>query len=74
MVSRVLLRQCQPGDLVDGRYRIGPKLAEGGMGVVFFAEHVLIRRRVAIKLLHAELARDRWMVRRFLHEIGRAHV
>ncbi len=38
------------------------------MGVVFLAEHVLIRRRLAIKLLHAELAPDRWMVQRFLHE------
>jgi serine/threonine-protein kinase len=38
------------------------------MGVVFLAQHVLIRRRVAIKLLHAELAPDRWMVQRFLHE------
>lgn len=69
MVSRVpLLGQCQPGDLIDGRYRIAQKLAEGGMGVVFLAEHVLIRRRLAIKLLHAELAPDRWMVQRFLHE------
>jgi serine/threonine protein kinase len=38
------------------------------MGVVFLAEHVLLRRRVAIKLLHAELAPDRWMVQRFLQE------
>jgi eukaryotic-like serine/threonine-protein kinase len=38
------------------------------MGVVFLAEHVLLRRRLAIKLLHAELASDRWMVQRFLHE------
>jgi serine/threonine-protein kinase len=69
MASRVpLLRQCQPGDLIDGRYRIAQKLAEGGMGVVFLAEHVLLRRRLAIKLLHAELATDRWMVQRFLHE------
>lgn len=69
MALRVpVLRQCQPGDLIDGRYRIAQKLAEGGMGVVFLAEHVLIRRRLAIKLLHAELASDRWMVQRFLHE------
>jgi serine/threonine protein kinase len=73
MASRVpLLRQCQPGDLIDGRYRIAQKLAEGGMGVVFLAEHVLIRRRLAIKLLHAELAPDRWMVQRFLHEAAAA--
>jgi serine/threonine-protein kinase len=38
------------------------------MGAVFLAEHVLLGRRLAIKLLHAELASDRWMVQRFLHE------
>ncbi|HEX3480266.1 MAG TPA: serine/threonine-protein kinase [Kofleriaceae bacterium] len=67
-----VLRECQPGDLIDGRYRIAQKLAEGGMGVVYLAEHVLIRRRLAIKLLHAELASDRWMVQRFLHEAAAA--
>jgi eukaryotic-like serine/threonine-protein kinase len=73
MAARVpFLRQCQPGDLIDGRYRIAQKLAEGGMGVVFLAEHVLLRRRLAIKLLHAELAPDRWMVQRFLHEAAAA--
>jgi serine/threonine protein kinase len=47
---------------------------------VFLAEHVLIHRRVAIKLLHAELAADRWAVRRFLNEgaaagtLGHPHI
>jgi len=73
MALRVpVLRQCQSGDVIDGRYRIAQKLAEGGMGVVFLAEHVLIRRRLAIKLLHTELASDRWMVQRFLHEAAAA--
>jgi serine/threonine-protein kinase len=62
----------QAGDLIDGRYRIARRLAEGGMGVVFLAEHMLIRRRLAIKLLHPELATDRWMVQRFLNEAAAA--
>ncbi|HEY6177059.1 MAG TPA: serine/threonine-protein kinase [Kofleriaceae bacterium] len=61
-----------PGDVIDGRYRILRKLADGGMGTVFLATHMLIRRRVAIKLLHAELASDQWMVRRFLNEAAAA--
>jgi serine/threonine-protein kinase len=65
-------RELQPGDLVDGRYRILGLIADGGMGTVFLAEHMLIRRRVAIKLLHVELASDRWMVRRFLNEASAA--
>jgi len=69
-VSRA--KQFQPGDVVDGRYRILRKLADGGMGSVFLAEHMLIKRRVAIKLLHAELAADRSMVNRFLQEASAA--
>jgi eukaryotic-like serine/threonine-protein kinase len=60
--------QFQPDSIVDGRYRIVRKLAEGGMGTVFLAQHTLIKRRVAIKLLHAELAEDSWMLDRFLNE------
>jgi serine/threonine protein kinase len=58
----------QPDDVIDGRYRIIRHLADGGMGTVFLAEHVLIKRRVALKLLHAELAADSAMVKRFMNE------
>ena len=64
--------EFQPGDVVDGRYRIIRKLADGGMGTVLLAEHMLIKRRVAIKFLHAELATDRGMVHRFLNEASAA--
>jgi eukaryotic-like serine/threonine-protein kinase len=64
--------ELYPGDVIDGRYRILRKLADGGMGTVFLATHMLIRRRVAIKLLHPELAPDPWMVRRFLNEAAAA--
>jgi serine/threonine-protein kinase len=65
-------REFQPGDIVDGRYRIVRRLAVGGMGTVFLAEHMLIKRRVAIKVLHPELATDRRMVNRFLNEASAA--
>src|SRR6185436_1087714 len=60
------------GDIIDGRYQIVRKLAEGGMGTVYLAEHVLIRRRVALKLLHSELAADSAMIRRFMNEASAA--
>ncbi|HEY5935964.1 MAG TPA: serine/threonine-protein kinase [Kofleriaceae bacterium] len=56
------------GQIVDDRYRILGVLAEGGMGTVFLAEHVLIGRRAAIKVLHRELAHDTSMVKRFMNE------
>ncbi|MEO8551604.1 MAG: protein kinase [Kofleriaceae bacterium] len=56
------------GDLVEGRYRIIRTLGEGGMGTVFLAEHTLIKRRVAIKILHPELATDADVIERFMNE------
>lgn len=60
------------GETVDGRYRVVRKLAAGGMGTVFLAEHILIKRRVAIKVLHPELAADRGMLERFMNEASAA--
>ncbi|HET7502781.1 MAG TPA: serine/threonine-protein kinase [Kofleriaceae bacterium] len=73
-------KNLHPGDVIDGRYRILRKLADGGMGTVFLGEHLLIKRRLAIKLLHPELATDRAMVHRFLNEgsaagtLGHPHI
>jgi serine/threonine protein kinase len=65
-------KELLPGEMVDGRYRVARKLADGGMGTVFLAEHILIKRRVAIKVLHAELAADRGMLERFMNEASAA--
>lgn len=79
-VTSMRTSELKPGEVVDGRYRIIGKLADGGMGTVFRAEHVLIKRQVAIKLLRAELATDRAMVDRFMNEasvagtLGHPHI
>jgi serine/threonine-protein kinase len=56
------------GKCVADRYRIEKKLGQGGMGAVYMAEHVLIQKRVALKCLHAGLASNPEVVRRFHKE------
>ena len=56
------------GDMVEGRYRIIKTLGAGGSGTVFLAEHALIKRRVAMKILHPDLATDPNIVERFMNE------
>jgi len=51
-----------------GSYRVLAKLGEGAMGVVYLAEHSLIGRRVALKLLHAQRSKDADAAQRFLNE------
>lgn len=54
--------------LLGGRYRLVRLLGKGGMGAVFEAEHTLIARRFAIKVLLPELAADAEAVERFRTE------
>lgn len=52
-----------------GRYRILEVLGAGGTGVVFKAEHLIMRRVVALKMIHQRLLSDRSTESRFLDEI-----
>ena len=51
-----------------GRYEILSKLGEGGMGEVYLAEDTRLHRKVALKVLPADLASNRDRMRRFEQE------
>jgi serine/threonine-protein kinase len=51
-----------------GSYRILSKLGEGGMGAVYLAEHTLIGRKAAVKVLLPELSHNQEIVNRFFNE------
>jgi predicted Ser/Thr protein kinase len=57
-----------------GNYRVTGLLGEGGMGAVYLAEHPIIGRKVAIKLLHALLAQNQDIVSRFFNEARAIHM
>ncbi len=56
------------GQVLSDRYRLDSLLGEGAMGRVYLAEHVMMRKRVAVKILHAELTRVPEVVGRFERE------
>jgi len=56
------------GRVLSERYRILRKLGEGGMGVVYLAEHVVIEKKIALKVLFPDLTRRADLVQRFIQE------
>ena len=57
-----------PGTIIAGRFRIGRLIGEGGMGAVYEAQHLVLPRRFAIKVLRPEVSRDQNFVERFRRE------
>jgi serine/threonine protein kinase/tetratricopeptide (TPR) repeat protein len=51
-----------------GRYEIRSKIGEGGMGEVYLAQDTKLDRKVALKILPADVAADQTRMRRFIQE------
>lgn len=61
-------KSIEIGDVVAGKYRLLAMIGEGGMGIVYLAEHALIEKRVALKVLRAEYSMKPELVSRFQQE------
>ncbi|MCA9711664.1 MAG: serine/threonine protein kinase, partial [Myxococcales bacterium] len=68
------------GRILDGKFRFVRMLGEGGMGAVWKAENVLVKKTVAIKLMHVQFSKDEGVLARFRNEataagrIGSEHI
>lgn len=63
------------GVVLGGRYNVERVIGEGGMGAVYLAEHTLMRKRFALKVLHPEMGRLPEVVARFEREaMAAAHI
>jgi len=56
------------GKTVDRRYRISEIIGQGGMGIVYRAEHQMLQREVALKVVRRDVVQDETAVKRFLTE------
>jgi serine/threonine protein kinase len=66
-------RELEPDHVVRGKYRIVRKLGQGGMGVVYLAEHRMLGGQMALKFLATELSRNPQFVKRFRNEARAAY-
>jgi serine/threonine protein kinase len=56
------------GTALDGRYRLDAQIGHGGMSTVYLAFDTVLERKVAIKLMHREIATDSDQLERFRRE------
>ena len=56
------------GQTLADKYHLTTLLGQGGMGAVYRGEHIVIGKKVAVKFLHADLAQNPEVVKRFYRE------
>ncbi|MCK6509447.1 protein kinase [Myxococcota bacterium] len=79
--SHTLCPRCGAGEdplvgkVLGGRYRLLQKMAEGGMGAVYRAEHTTLKSKKerAVKIIHARFLSDAMMRKRFIQEVESTH-
>jgi serine/threonine-protein kinase len=68
--DQTLVERVDPllGAVFDRRYRIEERLAAGGFGAIYRAEHLTTKRHVALKVLLPSLTHDKGVIARFRRE------
>ena len=56
------------GKVIADRYLLVEKIGQGGSGTIYRGEHTTLRKRVAVKILHAQLSTDDTALERFRRE------
>ncbi|NJL71786.1 MAG: serine/threonine protein kinase [Candidatus Competibacteraceae bacterium] len=54
-------QQIGAGYVIDGKYRISAILGEGGMGRVYRAHHLMLKKDVALKVLKSSVSSESWL-------------
>jgi serine/threonine protein kinase len=60
--------QVPVGTVLEGKFRITREIGRGGMAAVYEAENIVVGKRVAVKILAAELITSRIVQQRFIRE------
>jgi eukaryotic-like serine/threonine-protein kinase len=64
--------ELAPNTVVNRRYKIVRVIGQGGMGRVYLAEDIELRRKVALKVLSNEVSKDQDLAQRVIHEAQNA--
>ncbi len=59
---------ARTGQQLAGKYIIGDVIGIGGIAAVYSAEHPVLRRTIAVKILHKRFAKDHELATRFVRE------
>ena len=68
VAARAATKDLMVGRVLSGRYRLLEKVGEGGMGVVYKAQHVKMKRLAAVKVLAPEFSKNPEFIARFERE------
>ncbi|SEG70170.1 Serine/threonine protein kinase [Thermomonospora echinospora] len=58
----------EPGEVLDGKYRLVRRLGQGGMGEVWAADDLTLNRRVAVKIVLSNLGTNQELLQRLRRE------